>query len=165
MLASKNSMRNASSPRNRHVQLECSRCNKHFSTQQSLKSHLQFHTGQFTAYCDLCRRGFTRSGHYKEHMRSHEGLKYNCEYCSKQFYLQTRPTVSFINSYWQLQIFVWKMQNGFQQKIAVWKTSDKPCLNNLFPKHIEFHYQSVQKPQNESLSGLCTVCFVLFLKK
>ena len=85
MLASKNSMRNASSPQNRQVQLDCPRCNKHFSTQQSLKSHMQFHTGQFTAYCDLCRRGFIRSGHYKEHMRSHEGLKYNCEYCSKQF--------------------------------------------------------------------------------
>ena len=62
----------------------CEECDKTFATGKSLARHVQIHTGQFSYYCKLCKRGFNIDTNYKIHMRSHEGLKH-CQYCGKSF--------------------------------------------------------------------------------
>ena len=63
----------------------CEECDKTFVTNNSLVRHMQIHTGRFSYYCKICRRGFNIDTNYKIHMRSHEGLKYCCQYCGKSF--------------------------------------------------------------------------------
>ena len=46
---------------------------------------MEIHTGQFKFCCQICRKGFSFSNHYEAHRRSHQGLKYHCDYCSKPF--------------------------------------------------------------------------------
>ena len=46
---------------------------------------MQYHTGQFSYYCDLCRKGFAQSSHYKDHVNKHKGVRYYCEVCTKSF--------------------------------------------------------------------------------
>ena len=64
---------------------ECSYCGRTFTQNFTLNKHMQLHTGQFSYYCESCRKGFNNSGNYKAHIRAHEGLKYHCEYCSKTY--------------------------------------------------------------------------------
>ena len=66
-------------------QFTCNQCGKQYTSQSSLKRHMQLHTGQYRYHCDICRKGFNTSTHYKLHMRSHEGIKYYCQYCGKSF--------------------------------------------------------------------------------
>ena len=87
---------------------------------------MQFHTGQFRAYCDLCRRGFNQMGHYREHVRGHEGLKYNCEYCSKQFVKKQTLRYHLSVHTGQYRFGCEKRKKGF---------NDKP----VFEKHMATH--------------------------
>ena len=64
---------------------ECPRCKKSFRSKEGFKAHMTLHTGQFSFYCDTCRKGFLSATHYDAHMRSRQGLKYHCEYCSKAY--------------------------------------------------------------------------------
>ena len=65
------------------MKLECKECHKTFSAARGLKLHVQHHTGQYSYFCGLCRKGFVVSSHYKEHMRGHEGKGYSCDSCGK----------------------------------------------------------------------------------
>ena len=38
----------------------------------------------------MCKKGFGQKVPYTSHMRSHEGLKYRCEYCGKSFTRQMK---------------------------------------------------------------------------
>lgn len=64
--------------------LQCSFCHKTFSASATLKLHEQYHTGNFTYFCDQCQKGFPRLGHYKEHMQRHEG-GFPCDVCGRVF--------------------------------------------------------------------------------
>ena len=63
----------------------CSQCDKQYIRKDGLDRHMEIHTGQFTFYCQICRKGFSFSNHYEAHIRGHQGLKYHCDYCSKPF--------------------------------------------------------------------------------
>ena len=68
----------------------CTKCDKSFTATSSLRRHMELHTGQFSYYCEVCRRGFNNPTNFDIHKRTHEGLKYNCQYCEKSFvYKQT----------------------------------------------------------------------------
>lgn len=106
--------------------LQCSKCNKVFAGRASLKKHMEFHTGQFTAYCDMCKKGFNNKGHYRDHMRKHEGLKYNCEFCSKAFASKQR-LLGHLSVHTGVYRFTCDICNkGF---------NDKP----VFEKHLKLH--------------------------
>ena len=62
----------------------CMICGKLFTTKSSLATHMQYHTGRFNHYCDMCRKGFASSSHYKDHMDKQQGIRY-CEICTKSF--------------------------------------------------------------------------------
>ena len=65
--------------------LQCKICHKTFTTLSWLKRHSQHHTGNYSYFCDQCRKGFVEKSHYEIHMRAHEGRGYSCEYCSKRY--------------------------------------------------------------------------------
>ena len=104
----------------------CPKCNKVFSTKSSMKRRMQFHTGQFRNYCDICRKGFADVTNYREHMRSHEGSKYQCQYCSKVFV--ARKTYKYLKSFHtgQYRFRCNKCGTGFNEKIK-------------FDRHQKFH--------------------------
>ena len=64
---------------------QCNKCSKTFTSLQGLKAHNQHHTGQYSYFCDQCRRGFVTKSNYENHKRGHDGRGYSCDYCGKLF--------------------------------------------------------------------------------
>lgn len=69
-----------------HNPHECEECHKKFTTEISLKLHLQrFHTGK-TFKCSTCGRTFSQKSSVKNHERVHAGGSlFRCEVCSMTF--------------------------------------------------------------------------------
>ena len=63
----------------------CPQCDKTFSGRTGLRLHYQIHTGVFSYWCEMCRKGFTVKGHYSDHMAKHEGKTFPCSYCDQRF--------------------------------------------------------------------------------
>ncbi|XP_077992179.1 uncharacterized protein LOC144446306 [Glandiceps talaboti] len=68
----------------------CQVCQKNFTSQASLKSHLMIHMGARPFKCDLCSATFNRMGNYTRHRLIHtvntnDDHRYKCEYCSRTF--------------------------------------------------------------------------------
>ena len=63
----------------------CPNCDKSFAATGGLKRHMEIHTGHFSYYCEICRRGFNNKTNFDIHRRAHEGLKFNCVHCTKSF--------------------------------------------------------------------------------
>lgn len=69
-------------------QFNCNQCEKTFRSTQSLKRHLEYHTGVIKKpfACDVCGKGFRLKTNLIEHRRIHTGEKpYTCEYCAANF--------------------------------------------------------------------------------
>lgn len=64
---------------------ECVICKKRYQHKNSLKLHMNVHTGNVTI-CDICGKTLTSPEKLKFHMRTHTGYKpYACSYCEKSF--------------------------------------------------------------------------------
>lgn len=64
---------------------ECVICNKIYQHRNSLKLHMNSHTGNF-AICDICGKTLSSKEKLKFHLRTHTGYKpYSCQYCGKCF--------------------------------------------------------------------------------
>ncbi|XP_076264872.1 uncharacterized protein LOC143199035 [Rhynchophorus ferrugineus] len=64
---------------------ECVICNKVYQHRNSLKLHMNSHTGNF-AICDVCGKTLSSKEKLKFHLRIHTGYKpYSCQYCGKCF--------------------------------------------------------------------------------
>ena len=106
--------------------LKCSECNKTFTSKAGLDKHFQHHTGQYSHFCSICRKGFNNTYNYKEHMRGHEGKGYSCDYCGKMF--QTKKYMKYHES----------------EHTGVYRFTCEFCnkgfnVQSLFVKHTEVH--------------------------
>ncbi len=64
----------------------CTQCGQSFTNKQSLRRHMNIHTGEKPFTCDQCGKSFTRSPHLQSHMKIHTGEKpHECDQCGNFF--------------------------------------------------------------------------------
>lgn len=68
---------------------ECEECDRAFSHQKTLNSHVkEVHRREIRFTCETCKRGFFKMGPFKAHVLRHENKReYSCTTCSRTFTL------------------------------------------------------------------------------
>ena len=69
-----------------HLKCTFPGCNKTFTKQYSLRSHLRIHTQPKSHVCNVCFSAFRRFHDLKRHEKTHENVKFfYCDTCNKGF--------------------------------------------------------------------------------
>ncbi|XP_075155318.1 uncharacterized protein LOC142228707 [Haematobia irritans] len=75
---------------NAHKDLRCHICEKVFTSEPTLKEHMNIHTGKNPYLCSVCGKAFKYHSSLRKHLERHSDVcKYNCPQCSRSFKCRT----------------------------------------------------------------------------
>lgn len=117
----------------------CDICGKMLSSKEKLKFHIRIHTGYKPYSCAYCDKSFTKKPILVEHTRIHTGERpYVCEYCNKAF-SQRSSLVIHIRGHTGEKPYVCQFcSKGFVAK-AMLNVHLKTCKGLLVVPHLGFH--------------------------
>ena len=107
-------------------QYTCEFCDKSFSRQGHLESHLHFHTGQRPFFCEVCKRTFSLKSTLFSHMSVHTRERpFFCDICMKAF-IKKKHLVDHMQSHSGQRPCICKVCNkSFSRKSNLNKHSKK----------------------------------------
>ena len=114
--------------------------------------------GQFSYYCEICRRGFNTQTNYSTQKRMHKGLKYNCLYCTKSYvFKQTYDYHQSVRT-GQYRFNCDKCGKGFNEKRHLLVTLTISTKRNTISGKVNLFLRSIEFLFNCQILQICQIC-------
>lgn len=116
----------------------CDICGKMLSSKEKLKFHIRIHTGYKPYSCTYCEKSFTKKPILVEHTRIHTGERpYMCEYCNKAFSQRSSLVIHIRGHTGEKPYICHFCTKGFVAK-AMLNVHLKSCKGFLVVPHVGF---------------------------
>ena len=105
--------------RSKQAQMEkqCPTCFKFFTNRFTVKGDMQIHTGQFSFYCEVCKKGYVEKSSYLKHLNTiHESIMFPCNRCDKRFKTEAQLKCHMPTHTGQWNFWFEVCRNGFSIK-------------------------------------------------